>query len=362
MADLNTAKAIIEKLVQNKKTSLASTQIQKFYNLYGHKADILFVCCDWYRRLGQYQKGIALLKINSSNLKIALSTANKEGRKILWFARLSNLLGAPTIAKRLIANITAASPEDHRIFGLIHLTNFSYEMAYVSFQKVVRVEPAVKTYQSRMDLLNYADSLIGIKKFNEALELNRQLLTQSESDFETALLNQAVGETHCAMENWDQALIYLQRSEQFYTKKSTNIDLAFLQKWIGLCHYRLGSVEKGHTFILKSVNSLVKLSAKEDALLLSLDFASQFNSLNINQKNKLNLIKSIFYKHDTKFTDRDQIGVDSASIKINWQSAEIKVTTKNKTAYDFEFNKEFKLIVFLSSLKTGELITIAFMI
>ena len=347
MTDLNTTKAKIEQLVLNKKSSLATVQIQKFYREFGHKSETLFICCDWYRRLGLYQKAIVLLKINSDNLKIAHTTATLEGRKILWFSRMQNLLGAPTIAQRLIANITPATIEDHRIFGLIHLTNFSYQKAYESFLKVVGDNPAVKTYQNRIDVLNLTDSMVGIKKLPRALELNNQILAQSESDYETALMNNAVGETYCAMESWDLALEHLKKSEEFYTKKSTSIDLAFLQKWIGLCYYRLGNTDQCRLYSKKSVASLIKLSAKEDALLLSLDFAAQFKLLSPVQSLRLQLIKNTFYGHDLILTAMDQIGLSSSSIKINWRSKEVAIKSKTGTSFQFEFNKEIFLIIVL---------------
>lgn len=347
MLDQKDAQSLIEKQVLGKKITQATLSIPKYYRKFGHKSEVLFQCCDWYRRLGHYQKGIALLKINSGNLKITLSTTSKEGRKILWFARLSNLLGASSIAKRLIANITPASSEDHRIFGLIHLTNFSFQKAFDSFTEVVSRKLDTKTYQNRMNLLNLADAGVGLKNISEAIEIQEKLLAAAESEFEIALYRQALGESYSHLEEWDKALEYLNAAELFYANTPSNIDLAFLQKWQALCYSKKSEIQECHSYIERSISSLVKLSAKEDALILALDVAASIKYLNKEQNQKLALIKKIFYNHKTDFTWADQIGTNKALLKINWKSQEVRVQHKKKNSFHFELNKETYLIVLL---------------
>ena len=345
MTDYQTAQDKIEKLVLKKKnTESTALAIQTFYSKYGSRGEALFTCCNWYRRLGKYQKALSLLKINSQNLKITLSTAAREGRKILWFARLSNLMGAPTIAFKLIQNIKPDSVEDHRIFGLIHLTNFSYEQAYQSFLKIA---PTNQTYQNRLDRLSLSDCLVGLKRHQEALDINIELLTRAESEYETALVYQAIGEIYCGLNDWPNAGRYLHAAKKFFDGKNVNIDAAYLSKWLSLFYYQFNLMALCKKNIELATNTLIKLKAKEDALLLCIALQKEFQLLTAEQVSKFEVIEEIFYSRIQSESQKINIGNDKATIKINLGSGESVFKSKKGSRYLFEINKEMKLILLL---------------
>lgn len=343
--DYQTAQEKIEALILKRKSAAsANLAIQKFYYRFGGRTDALFLCCNWYRRLGQYSKAIKLLKIDSQNLKITLSTATREGRKILWFARFANLLGAPNTAKKLIQNISPAGIEDHRILGLIHLTNFSYADAHAHFEKTVN---STKTYLHRLDYINLADSLLGLGRMNEALKINLELQKHSESQYESALIHQAIGEIYVGLKNWIKAGEHLHAAEKFFKSKTLNVDQAFLQKWLSVHYFYQGDSAKAKRYLGKSTSTLTKLMIKEDSLIINLGLYENFGYLSHEQTIKLRLIKSIFYQTELIARENDKIGPDKASIKINWRSGEITKKTKRGFHHSFGLTVEVQLLILL---------------
>ncbi|MBK7959956.1 MAG: tetratricopeptide repeat protein [Bdellovibrionales bacterium] len=345
MKDYKSVQDKIEMLVLKKKNlKPASIAVQNFYKHFSHRTDALFLCCNWYRRLGFYSKALKLLKINSQNLTITLSTASREGRKILWFSRLTNLLGGSTIAQKLIQNISPVGIEDHRIFGLIHLTNFCFHQAHSSF---VKTTSSMKTYANRLDFLNLSDSLVGLKQFDEAIKINMDLLKHSESEYETALIHQATGEIYARQKDWEKAGAHLQKAERYFKTKPLNVDQAFLNKWLSVHSFHTGQTDKAKFFLEKSTNALVKLMIRDESLILNLDLYDEFGLFDQEKTAKLHLIKSFFGKEDFIENSDVSIGSDKASIKVNWRSKEVAIKSKGGFQYRFEMNKEIQFLLLL---------------
>lgn len=318
--------------------------IQKFYSKFGTRNETLFLCCDWYLRLGKYQNALMLLKINPNNLKARRSSSTRQGQKILWYARLSSLIGAPTIAFKLIKNIIPGSVEDYRIFGLINLTNFSYESAYESFLKIA---PTTQSYQNRLDRLSMSDCLVGLNRHQEALEINLELIGASESEYESALVNQAIGKIYCGLEDWPNAGRYLHAAKKYFDGKTINVDAAYLSKWLSLFYYQFNLKALSKKNIELATDTLIKLEAKEDALLLCLNLQKLFGLLSAEQISKLEIIHELFYSKTHVESQKIDIGIENAAIQIHLASGECAFKTKKNFRYLFKFNKEMKLILLL---------------
>ncbi len=266
----------IETLVRERKIRAASVQIRKFLRQPAVRGDFksLIQACDWYRRLGLFREAFLLVSDSLEGEALPLgkdfSTRQPRGRKILWAARLLNLLGASSQALMLARKLVAHDAEAHQVLGNIFLANFDYEAAHVHFKQMLRLDQDPDSYRSSLNRLSLADALAGLRKFDEAIA-HAQAIAQGKRTAEDMLLKgialEAWGEYLARCSRWNEALPLLLAARSCFPPDDRTPDRAILDKWEGYVSCKLGDTKRGTAKLKESIATLRILALRPEAWL-----------------------------------------------------------------------------------------------
>ncbi|MBI3557512.1 MAG: hypothetical protein HY074_14710 [Deltaproteobacteria bacterium] len=271
----STAAATIETLVRERKTRAAGIQIRKYLRSPNARGDFksLIQACDWYRRLGLFREAFLLV---ADSLQEALpvgkdfSTRQPRGRKILWAARLLNLLGASPQALMLARKLVAHDAESNQVLANIFLANFEYEPAYAHFQQMSKLDEEPESYRSSINRLSLADSLAGLKRFDEAIAVARAIVETKRAAGEillTGIALEAWGEYLARCARWQEALPLLEKARTCFPADDRTPDRAILDKWEGYVAFNLGDRARGTAKLKEAAASLRGLALRPEAWL-----------------------------------------------------------------------------------------------
>lgn len=229
----------IESLVQSRELEKANIAIQDFIDNSLNTYDTLFLCCEWYRRLGEFQKGLQLINPGRS-LKRVCSTDSTEGKRHLWTARFLNLMGASNFALNILNNLTSFSTEDCLTIGNIYTTNGRPADGIHYLGQILKNDPQLSTYAHRMGAISYADCLMDLNRADEAFAVLERVESASKEPLITSICLQARGEYNARLGNFEMALKYLEQSLKRIPQSDRTVDYGFVQKWLGYTYAKLG--------------------------------------------------------------------------------------------------------------------------
>jgi tetratricopeptide (TPR) repeat protein len=249
----------IEALVRDRLEAEAIPAIHALQRSQPGDEDLLIQCCDWLRRLGRFKEGFRLL-----NLRRGI-----RGRRLLWGARLLNLLGASSFARQFIRDVEPTTAMECRVMGNILLSNFEHGAALACFEKMRAFAPDLRAYEERLGLLGLADSLAGLRRFDEASALAEELSRTAKEPIFQAITLQAVGEYRCRAGDPRGAIGALRKAFERMPASERSHDRAFLLKWLGFATFHQGasSRSEGLGLLDESIALLRGLNAREETWL-----------------------------------------------------------------------------------------------
>ena len=287
--------AEIETLVRERKTRAAADQIRKFLRTPAARSDFksLIQACDWYRRLGLFREAFLLVSDVLAEPLPAdkdFSTRLPRGRKILWAARLLNLLGASSQALMLARKLVAHDAESNQVLGNIFQANFEYDSAYAHFQKMHDLDPTPESYRSSINRLSLADSLAGLQRFDEAVAIARAIAETRRTADDRLLQGislEAWGEYLARSGRYEEAQPRLERARACFPADDRTPDRAILDKWQGFVSCKLGDSPRGHAQLNEAITSLRSLALRPEAWLDVVRLQSQLGALSPAQHARL---------------------------------------------------------------------------
>lgn len=265
----------IETLVRERKARAATDRIRKFLKTPAAKGDFksLIQACDWYRRLGLFREAFLLVSdALAEPLPVAkdLSTRQVRGRKILWAARLLNLLGASSQALVLARKLDGHDAESHQVLGTIFLGNFEYESALSHLEKMTDFDAEPQSYRSSINRLGLADALAGLSRFDDAIKIASEI-AQTRREVSERLLQgialEAWGEYLARAGRYKEALPLFERAREYFPAGDRTPDRAFLDKWEGYVRCKLGDRERGLSMLREAAGILRELALRPEAWL-----------------------------------------------------------------------------------------------
>lgn len=237
----------IEQAVLKRQSKVASQLIPQFLSKFlEQKPALLFRACDWYRRLGMFERALRLVQ----------SEPRPGSRHHLWSARLLNALGATAFARNELKLVKPRTAEDFRITGEIELVCFEPARALFNFERMRELDSEPDRYLSRLSLLGLADALSGLKKFDEAAELAREVHDRSPEPLLRGIALQARGEYLARAAKFAKAGELLDAAEQLFPPGDKSPDVAVLLKWQGYVYVRLGRRREGAAKMRQAIELL----------------------------------------------------------------------------------------------------------
>jgi tetratricopeptide (TPR) repeat protein len=253
---------------------------------------------DWLRRLGLYRMALKTLDLDQVNFQ-RTSLSTPEGQKLLWIARLFNLLGASKYALDLIRWLD--SPRTHleyRTLGSIYLANWEFELAFVHFQQMKILDPDPKSYFSRLSILLLSDSMSGIGKIDQACEIVEAQLQVKQEPLLEAILWSALGEYLARAASYKKSERSLRTSIllfQSISKETNTTDFATAAKWLAYTLGHLGQRQESQTLFSHAKSILKSNQVKVEAL-----FDLQRLQFLLHQETDLTILKIKAYPNLSK--------------------------------------------------------------
>jgi len=246
------------------------------------------MACDWYRRLGLHEKGYRLLAPDRA-LPRRTSTADIEGRRLLWAARFLNLLGASEFAMGLLEQIEPVTFDDHRIIGSIYLANFDYEHARSHLSKARAMDPDPSRYVSRLSLINLADACSGAAARDEAISIARSVLNRSHEPLLQGIALTAIGEYLARDGQFRAAEVELARAYSYFPSGDLSPDFGLFLKWKGFVEGKLGDAASARTSFARALSILRQSHLRPEAWLDILRLQAQAQLLDEETLRRLKL-------------------------------------------------------------------------
>lgn len=236
-------KDFIEALVRGRKMQEFRAHLPRFLKS-APDSEALFQACDWYRRLGLFREGF-LLTAPSEPMHGRIRSDTEEGQRLLWAARFLNLMGCGDYALQLVSSLECVSAQSHRIVGSIYLNQFDFEGALPFFQRMRKLEQNPHEYSARIGLLGLSDALCGVGRAQEAIQIARDVEKHSPEPLMQAIVNSAIGEYLAKAEDFDSALVALEKASGGFTSDDMSPDHGIYRKWRGYTLFRLGKEAEG---------------------------------------------------------------------------------------------------------------------
>lgn len=260
--EIDTVENRIEHLVRSRKTEAARKQIQRWLRQKRNTLSARIQACDWLKRLGLNREAYRLIAPKEWKFSEALKNPLYR-TSLIWAARLLNLMGAPRYSLQILHQIPNPDPELLLTLGNLHLSQYQCEEAFLSYQRYFQKLDSTQqtSYTSRLTRVSFADSLNGIGKTAEALEMLRQIRTQADEALLKGIIHQARGEYFTHLKNWKQANEELQKAQTLIPIEDESSDRAFLTKWLA---YTEAHLETGSPQALMHFEQVLKRLQKPD--------------------------------------------------------------------------------------------------
>ncbi len=256
----------LEELVQRREGRRALLAIQNLRRAFPFDLRVMHVCCNAYRRLGYFKKGLAFIDLKTLSDRPE-STKTIEGLRNFWAIRFLSLMGANEYALSLAARVLPQEAEEYRLIGEIFLAQFAHEKAEIYFRQMHELEPNLKAYSTRTSLISLADAWAGQQKFQEAEFLVKEILMHTTEPALQGILWQVIGEYLARAGKTKEALAVLKKAQGFFVEQDQTVDHALQKKWLGYVFCKEGQVSIGTKLLQESLDLMKKLSLRIEAIL-----------------------------------------------------------------------------------------------
>lgn len=256
----------LERLVLERKKTEARALARRLLKKYPDSIVVFNACCESYRRLGLYRDGLKAIGLETIVLSSHQDRAHQRQRRF-WAMRFLNLVGASEFALQLVAYVTPQSSLEHRYLGEVLLANFDHHRALVHFEEMVRLETDSQAYSSRIARLSLSDALVGLGKYDEAIQIVEDIMKHSNEPLIVAIALQAKGEYLARAGRYHKALPLLEKAITLFDPNDETTDHALALKWYGYVIAKLGNKIEGPELMDRSFALLRKLKLREEAWL-----------------------------------------------------------------------------------------------
>lgn len=319
----------IEELVINRNGIKARQKITELLKK-DHSAETLFQCCDWYRRLGLLRDALSILSLKDPSQR-HINSEETEGRRLLWGARILNLMGASSLALQYCSYLQCSSAEAFRITGNIYLANWEHKKALIAFKEMKKQMPEKDSYASRLQLLSLADAEAGVGHLDQAISQAQLLLKKSSEPLLQNILKSAIGEYLVNKGNYNEAYAYLQSAAENFSKKDQTADHGICLKWYAFTLAKLGKRKAAQKVFKEALQILQKPSYRAEVWLDVLRLQSECGLL------EKQVMKNVFYypglpqnfKNKMRgFEKSHNFESKESIIKINFSSNEYEIKNR----------------------------------
>lgn len=253
MAKLNKINEI-ENLVRLRKSTLAKQAIAQLVKR-SATPEIVFQCCDWYRRLGMLNEALRVLSLKDP-LQTHLDSEDHEGHRLLLGARILNLMGASPLALQCLSYLECNSAEAFQIAGNIYLANWKYAEALHAFQEMQKRMTDKASYSARLQRLSLADAEAGVGHLESAIHRVQELLARTPEPLLQSILQSAIGEYLARKKDFKEALVYLEEAACGFLKSDKTADHGICLKWYALALAKQGKKKKAREIFERSLSLL----------------------------------------------------------------------------------------------------------
>lgn len=332
----------IETLIQQRQVRNAKASIVKWLranNSLAHQLQAI----DWYRRLSLYSDGLRLIM----RLNPFESSSSKEVK--LAAADFLSYLGAIPYALQLAKDIEPQTPSEIEIVGGIHFSANNYAEALHFFNRRISIAENKQDYSVRLSRLSHADCVARMGNPEKAIELAKELLSQSTEHLFRSICKQAIGEYFAYLKKYKESLSWLIEAKKSFPGKENSYDHALLFRWLGFTYCRLGKKTIGRIYLKKSSKIIKNFSMGDYVWLENLKLERELKILPTKSIARLELFPGIpeGFTNNKKNKKLSLLSRDN-KIQIYFGSNEYVIDSK----YFLGIPMEIKLIGFLKIVGT----------
>lgn len=213
---------------------------------------------NWYFRIGLFRQGLkrALTLQESSTL---------PGFFQIPIARFLNSLGLSFHAIDMVKNNTTENIEDLFFKASIYYTNYHYQEALHTYEKILTLTPNFLQEQPPARVLGYCDTLSATGKADKAFEIAQDLLPRATKDIDIFIIFSACAEYLCVQRSLSLVPVQLEAARKFIVKKEKKIDYALFIKWQGVYFCLNNERDKGLALIKEAISIFQQLGIREEA-------------------------------------------------------------------------------------------------
>ena len=187
-------KEAIEQAVNRRQKRKAIGMIQRYRPPRGSQDwEKVFEICEWCRRLGEFEKAYDLLDIQGLIEEKNFQKPSNR-RRLLWGARILNLLGAGKQALNLLNLISHFCPNDYLHIANIYFSNSKYIESIEFFRKTSETFDEMNSREVFLSHLGIADSYAVLKNFRDSIRHLRKAKRFATTQIQKAIYLQAGGE------------------------------------------------------------------------------------------------------------------------------------------------------------------------